>query len=374
VPFTLGAFLLLSSLYQSAVEILADFVGHNFFMRKVIKLLLATIFISGICAPIPPAQAVPITCGGNILCNVGDTGPGGGIVFFTTNSPFACGPTLASWCNNLEAAPKTWAGGASDALKYWSLSGNVVPGIGQVSPPIMTAAQFGLGLKNSIAMAISDTTTGNAAVAARAYNGGGMTDWYLPTMAELRMLCQWAHGDTITVSTACSYTNALNTGVPLAYAFTAGSYQSSTQSTNPGSAQWHENFTYQADNNTAEQSTWEYTSTTFYTRPIRAFITGSATISLNNISTSAIKGGSINIVATVSTAGVVRFYANGKRIPKCLAVATVTSGTITATCQWKPSVQGSTKLTATITPTISAFPATTSDVALVSVPRRTTTR
>jgi hypothetical protein len=344
-------------------------------MRKVAKLLIAAIFIAGTFSPALPAEATPITCGGNILCNVGDTGPGGGIVFFTTNTPFACGPTLASWCNNLEAAPKTWSGGASDATKYWSLSGNVVSGIGQVASPIMNSSQFGLGLKNSIAIALSDTTTGNAAVAARAFSGGGMSDWYLPTMAELRMLCQWAHGDTISVSTACSYTNALNTGVPSAYAFTVGSYQSSTQSSNPGSAQWHENFTLGgSDGNSAEQSTWGYTPNSYYTRPIRAFITGSATISLNSISTAIVKGGSINIVATVSTAGVVRFYANDKRIPKCLAVPTVNSGTITASCQWKPSTQGSTRITATITPTISAFPATTSDVAMVSVPRRTNTR
>ncbi len=344
-------------------------------MRKVLKTLIAVIFICGIFTPVNPALATPITCGGNILCSVGDTGPGGGIVFFTTNTPFACGPTLASWCNNLEAAPKTWSGGASDALKYWSLSGNVVSGIGQVSSPTMNSTQFGLGLKNSIAIAISDTTTGNAAVAARAYSGGGMSDWYLPTMAELRMLCQWAHGETISVSTACSYTNALNTGVPTAYAFTAGSYQSSTQSSNPGSAQWHVNFTSGgSDGNPAELSTWGYTPNNYYTRPIRAFITGSATITLNNISSAIVKGGNINLVATVSTAGVVRFYANGKRIPKCLAVPTVSSGTITATCQWKPSLQGSTIITATISPTISAFPAATSDVVMVSVPRRTTTR
>ena len=322
-----------------------------------------------------PANAAPKVCGGEILCSVGDTGPGGGIVFYTTNTPFACGATLATFCNTLEAAPKNWSGGSSDGTRYWNQYATAVAGIGQVSSPTMTTSQLGLGLKNSIAMATADTSTGSAAVSARGYSGGGLSDWYVPTMAELRVLCQWAHGETLTLSSACTYTNALNTGVPTAYTFSAGSYHSSTQSTNPGSAQWHQNFTLNgSDGNAAEQSTWGYAATNYFVRPIRAFMTGTASISLNAISSSLNKGSSINIVATVSTAGVVRFFAGGKRIPNCLAVSTVTSGTITATCGWKPPLQGSVILTATLTPAFNTYPQVTSAPSVIGISRRTTTR
>ncbi|CAN2229880.1 hypothetical protein MCEJIRE27_01442 [Candidatus Nanopelagicaceae bacterium] len=344
-------------------------------MRTAMRLILAIALLST-CSFLPlPADAAPKVCGGEVQCSAGDTGPGGGIVFYTTGTPFACGATLATFCNTLEAAPKNWSGGSSDGTRYWNQYATAVAGIGQVSSPTMTTSQLGLGLKNSIAMAAADTSTGSAAVSARAYGGGGLSDWYVPTMAELRVLCQWSHGETITLSSPCTYTNALNTGVPTAYTFSAGSYQSSTQSTNPGSAQWHQNFVlYGSDGNAAEQSTWQYAATSFYTRPIRAFMTGTASISLDAISGSLNKGSSISIVATVSTAGIVRFFASGKRIPNCLAVSTVTSGTITATCGWKPPLQGSVTLTATLTPAFNGYPPVTSPPSVIGISRRSTKR
>ena len=37
---------------------------------------------------------------------VGDTGPGGGIIFYVASTPFKCGPTRAATCTYLEAAPR----------------------------------------------------------------------------------------------------------------------------------------------------------------------------------------------------------------------------------------------------------------------------
>ena len=97
---------------------------------------------------------------------------------------------------------------------------------------------------------------------------------------------------------------------------------------------------------------------------------GPATITINNISGSINKGRSSNVVVTVNTAGKVRFFASGKRIPNCLAVSTVTSGIITATCAWKPITQNPTALTATITPSSNVYTAATSAPLTVLISKR----
>ena len=141
-----------------------------------------------------------------------------------------------------------------------------------------------MGLKNSNLIAAIDSSAGNASVAARAYNGGGKNDWYLPTIGELAMLCQFAHGQKVIPGFPCVYETALNTGVPAAFTFNASPYQSSSQSGNPGSAQWHENFVSAADGNGAQQSTWGYAPSTFSVRPIRAFANTTASLTAGAIS------------------------------------------------------------------------------------------
>ena len=42
-----------------------------------------------------------VTAGGD--CLVGDTGPGGGTVFYVASSPFTCAPDQGSKCTYLEA-------------------------------------------------------------------------------------------------------------------------------------------------------------------------------------------------------------------------------------------------------------------------------
>ncbi len=113
------------------------------------------------------------------------------------------------------------------------------------------------------------------------------------------------------------------------------------------------------------------TGTTTLTLSITA---GPATISINVIAGPVYKGATTNVIVTLNTSGKVRFFANGKRIPNCLAISSVTSGTITATCPWKPTVQVQTKLTATVTPSGNTFTAGSSQGFLVLPIKRVTTR
>ncbi len=129
----------------------------------------------------------------------GDTGPGGGIVFYVAATPFACGPTLASTCTYLEAAPSGWsvtlASGCQrrgtsiiDPLCPWS--GNSID-FSETDTVSGTDTAIGTGYANTVAI-IGGSTSGIAANASQAYRGGGKTDWYLPSRDELNELCKYA--------------------------------------------------------------------------------------------------------------------------------------------------------------------------------------
>lgn len=81
---------------------------------------------------------------------------------------------------------------------------------------------------------------------------------------------------------------------------------------------------------------------------------------------------SILISAVSSVAGKVTFKANGKVIPGCKGVKTVS---LTATCQWRSSVKGTNQLSAQIIPTaIAENEAATSNNYSITVSRRTGSR
>jgi hypothetical protein len=61
-----------------------------------------------------------------------------------------------------------------------------------------------------------------------------------------------------------------------------------------------------------------------------------------------------SITATTNTAGRVTFFANGKKIANCISIPTVSSGSITATCTYRPSFRGDISITAQFSPTDSS--------------------
>jgi hypothetical protein len=112
---------------------------------------------------------------------VGDTGPGGGKVFYTSVAGFNCGSTFSSTgspagglCHYLEAAPKMWSGGSSDPTLVWATASYVttdITGIAHDLSAYNNAGGVGLGYKNSTLIVSQGNSTASAAGAARAYTG-----------------------------------------------------------------------------------------------------------------------------------------------------------------------------------------------------------
>lgn len=146
--------------------------------------------------------------------NVGDTGPGGGIIFYVADTTFSCGPTLNELCEYLEAAPNNWSGAgltAEDPRRTWADAANQST---SVAGAVGTA--IGTGYANSIAIAsqAGNDASNSAAVLARGYAGGGQNDWYLPSSEELRELWEIRIAPHNILSFFSFWSSTQNAGTP----------------------------------------------------------------------------------------------------------------------------------------------------------------
>lgn len=149
-------------------------------------LTLPTITVSGLVSSdvatsshLYSAPGKSSTCATGGLCSIGDTGPGGGKVFYDAGSD-------QTWGRYLEAAPSNWSGGVDSQtanISVWCLNGASV-----------VTTQFN-NLPNGIGQGYANTynaslniCSGGAIGKARAYRGAGLSDWYLPTGAELALM------------------------------------------------------------------------------------------------------------------------------------------------------------------------------------------
>jgi len=193
-----------------------------------------------------PNQAIPCHLGG--VCAVGDIGPGSGVIFYYSNSGFACGPTLAGTCHYLEAARDHWNNLADD---YGFAVGAYFYDQRNPKGVIGAAAQgtaIGTGYRNTLAAIAFPLDSPTRAVhVADSYTveafGVTVDDWYLPAKDELLAL----------------YNNRPNSLL----SFPPGGYWSSTES--DGSQVGEVNFSNGAWN--PNYATFNYDGV----RPIRAF-------------------------------------------------------------------------------------------------------
>lgn len=203
-----------------------------------------------------------------VVYTVGQTGPGGGTIFYVASAPFSCGPTRATTCTYLEAAPSGWNAGP-DPATLWAVSAYQTTDVTEItnrSSAYNNALGIGLGYQNSAAIVaqngIYNASSNNyAAGAARAYTGGSKSDWYLPTTAELNLLCQWGRNVTQDVTTPCTG-GTINTGTGASGGFVGDAYWSSTEY--DAANAWLQYF------NDGSQGI-DGKGATFYVRPVRAF-------------------------------------------------------------------------------------------------------
>lgn len=172
--------------------------------------------------------------GNNDVCDTGlayacgDTGESGvGIVFYASATPFACGPDLASTCNFLEVAPNLWnpnsaskcpgkdCGGTSQQTSDVTGTGK---GITMCTGPLAsnpsawpTDEAVGAGYANTTVW-ITGCNSYDAPNAARAYQGGGMTDWSLPSFSELDALYNYPNRNDIGGFVASAYWSSTGYG------------------------------------------------------------------------------------------------------------------------------------------------------------------
>jgi hypothetical protein len=155
------------------------------------------------------SDVVALTCATGGSCEVGETGPGGGKVFYYSATAFtSTGSTCNTNCHYLEAAPSdhsswiVWATTAASCYNSGSTSSandcqanSIYSGSSAEQAASRIAAKaFGKGMGNTnqiysrLTAAGSATTNTYAAGIAWAYTNNSKTDWFLPSMDELHQL------------------------------------------------------------------------------------------------------------------------------------------------------------------------------------------
>ena len=208
----------------------------------------------------------PASCATGGVCIVGDTGPGGGIVFYVSATNFtSTGSDCGTTCKYLEAAPADQSAGivwaTADAFCYnagGTTSNNdcqlnsIYSGDTTAQAASRTAATaIGMGMANTNQIHARLTTAGGALTStyaagiAWAYDNNSKTDWHLPSKDELNEL----YNQKVTVG-----------------GFSADFYWSSSEGGT--TVAWAHRFTNYNFRNTESKRRVEVA---FYVRPVRAF-------------------------------------------------------------------------------------------------------
>ena len=176
---------------------------------------------------------------------MGDTGPGGGIVFYDAGAK-------QLWGRYLEAAPTDYQVSNARTSVEWGCYYTL---IGAIDTAI------GTGKANTTAILSKCKTVGIAADVANKYSTSTAAagQWFLPSRDELNELCKYALNQT-TGNTAeiCSNSGTLRTGFAASYY-----WNSSEGDARSGGYQF---FAYGNRSNSSN-----YKGSAYYVRPVRAF-------------------------------------------------------------------------------------------------------
>ena len=324
-------------------------------LRSLVSRLCIALLLVGGVSVIGSPPAVALTCAQGGPCALGDTGPGGGKIFYYRASGFNCGVNFTDTCHYLEVAPAGWfstisvSGTSADPFLTWS---NHTPRmfVTSASSPYISAtanlssSMIGLGHKLTQAQTTQDNAYYTfsqyqyAPNSVDQYSGGSKTDWYLPVPAELNQLCKYARGQTWTSDeTLCTSSGTISLGLSgtseyytILSAITGSDpNRYKVHSQHFGTGVWS-----QANKDQGGPAT----------RPIRAFTLPSVASNtlLSASSSTPTYNQAVTLTATIregaSTAtgamGTVDFKNNGTSITGC-ATATITSGI--AQCSFTPA-------------------------------------
>ena len=149
------------------------------------------------------------TCATGGTCVVGNTGPGGGLVFYVASNFTSTGSDCDTTCKYLEAAPVGWGNGitvitgetsgtsTADPRLFWCSNTSTLrnatskSAIGDGRPNTATGTEAGWA-----------ACTSGAIFQAELYAGGGKTDWHMPSFNELG---QMNSRSTLIGTTLCCY-------------------------------------------------------------------------------------------------------------------------------------------------------------------------
>lgn len=214
---------------------------------------------------------------------VGDRGPGGGIVYYvSTNNFTSTGSTCNTACKYLEVAPATWQTAgvsvADDAGYDWSSNITVASTQDRATTSTQGIAarranekfnwRIGQGFYNTSVMIVS-LATSDAQAKVLAYAGSSIAgQWFIPSMNELNELCKYARGqDSGDPTVACvtgsgTFKDTVDVGTDLG-GFLEDYYWSSSEFDEYSA--WNQYF----DN--GSQDVFVKDDYTFLVRPVRAF-------------------------------------------------------------------------------------------------------
>jgi hypothetical protein len=170
--------------------------------------------------------STPCSKGG--ACQAGDTGPGGGVIFYAGTTEYNKVDGVSNGGVYMEGFNYTNDGYASRAP--WGCFDGVTKA--EVNPAVVgaDALTFGSGAQNTKDIVVGCKDEGIAAKIAYNSTQGGQNDWFLPSIHELEVFCQYMHGQapSIDVKVQCDRKSAF---IPSAsYAVkNLGNYWSSTE-------------------------------------------------------------------------------------------------------------------------------------------------
>lgn len=169
-----------------------------------------------------PSSGTPATCAQGGGCDVGDTGPAGGIIFYVhpDGATFACGPTLNLTCRYLETWTSHMLTSLNNRFMRWS---------GNTDTLVDTSAALGAGYQNTL-KAVEQSSAPDYAITLSRLARGGYNDWYLPSQVELNELCKYARqqptGDT---SVICNNSGSVRGGFLTDYYYWSSTEANATE-------------------------------------------------------------------------------------------------------------------------------------------------